>query len=705
VLHEIGLLRTESCANAIAKYNDRIYIVNNEFTLFKYDEKDFKLLSQLRFLPKKTPVHAFSKGFSFAPKAMRMIAPFGQSPMGLLCDISSKVVLLEKLDGHEKTIEVSTFSPKCNYFALGDAAGRSIVYDAESFNYITSLLPRPDYIGCLRFSDDDRYYVSSAFDKTTIVFDLVLNIEVQMFNTVDVVEDVKFFDNNRSIAMILRNGAFQIYHLATKELENPKNIFVGWPSSLELTADERHAIVGLKTGTLTVVELETKEIVITEKISEKGISVLYKDDNTLYIGRYGAETIVSDMGFLYEEFDDAIKAKEYANISKMVKRNIFLTLHKNYDAEMLELYDTLLKDVYIHIEKGDIEKAKELMEPHSDNLKIMKMFEQVLRSESYIKTLITFVKNKKFTEAFAILEKMPQLAEIPAAVQLERHWQQVFSKAKQACIRRDATGMREAKELLTPFSRIPSKQNQINALLKDVNVFLMADKLVAAKKFKEYFALTEKAPFLKENLVYKNIVNLGQEVLKKLKYEVSVNNFQKAKEYMQFLLPYPNMKNDLKTMKEQIVARIQFFDAARENNISKIFALVKEHPKFRYFPEYEKIEEKFKGDVKRSLDLCFKGDVLGVKKVFEPYKSVELFYDKIASMVKIAYLNEMKNARDDLTVVWDKVFDRYIGLFGKHDELVHTAKQLEKIELVISSQVLSNPTGYLAQELPDSILR
>ena len=702
MFYEIEKLLSDATVVSMQSCQDEIFLFDINYTLYLFNE-DCRLTAKELIIPNQEPLHTFSKAISFAPHEKMMSVLYGAKPLDLLIDISAKPRLKHKIFEPRKTVEATTFSSQGNYFALGDASGRSHIFETHSAQLVTSLIPRPDYISCLEFSHNERFLVSCAYDKSVIVFDMVLNVEVATLKTQDIVESVSFYDDDRSFAMVQRNGAFQLFHMDERTADSEKNIFVSWPTSTAVTPDQRHLLVGLKNGSLCAVNLEKQELVFDETITNSSVTQIVVDESMLMIATEKSATRLIDMEHQKEEFINALKLKEHSKLKDMIGRNIFLVLEKDYDEEMVELFEPLFKKVTFLIQKGKIDKAKEMVEPYENDPHIMKNFSQLLNSADNIQKLAEFVKGRQFVDAFNLVEKYKILNETASAVELEYMWQSCFGKAKRLCKANDVMSFKKAETMLEPFSRVVSKQPEIHALLKNIKVYVLADDLVSRRKFKEYFALVVKAPYLANNEVHKNILNMGQKILKQLKQSIQANDFAKAKEFVTFLAPFSNVEQEFTKLKHSLVARIKFFDAIGKNDINVIFALAKENIDLRLLKEYDAIEEKFKSLSKQALELAFKADVVAVQKLFEPYKEVTLFEDKIASLVKIAYLSEMKLAAEKPGVNWEKIFTKFISYYGKSDDLVHVASKIGQLDVLKAIKTASDRYGYKKQTLATSI--
>ena len=697
-------LKCEGSIVAIGCYEDRIILVNNAYTLFHYD-RSYKPLGKQTYLAKQEPLHRYSKALSFSPVEKLFFSPYGVHPIGILCDVSQGTKVLAKSDEHHTTIEISRFSPQGNYIAVGNASGRTLLFDIPSRHYLTETLPRPDYTSSVCFSDHERYVVNSSFELSTSIFDITLNKQIRTLRTADIVEDSCFFDDNNAIALIMRNGSLQVFHINENRLDAPRNIFPAWPTSIILCADQSHFIVGLKNGHICAVKIATMELVFDETLSSVGITCLRFFEGLLIVGREAQESMIIQTDHLVQEFEAALRLKEHDKLDGLIAQNIFLSLNEHFDTEMIELYEPLFKQVYTLVEQGNVEQARTLVSAYANDPKIMNKFERIVQGSTHIQKLAELVQSQQIFDAFGLINKYPNLRDTPAALKLERYWSQTFNQAKLLCASKDVMKYKQAVALLKPFEKVPEKQLIIHTLLKNIQLYIQADALLKTKNFSDYFALVKKNPILGENDTHKRLIEVSRDKLKQLKAMIKRDEITPARELIAFLAPFETIKEELHKLSDALQARVAFFEAVRTNDLPRVYELAKSHIELRELPQYQTIEQTFKTLSKQALDYAFKADAFSVKQLLLPYINIDLFIDKIASIMKIAFLNEMKQHAKKPDIDWVALFKRYIALFGKNEELIHTAAQIEKTKELESFEAEPDAFGYKKHELPHTILK
>lgn len=699
---ELAQIRVNANIISAMYYKEILLLLSDNYQLY-YIDHDYKMRRKVELLKDKEPLHPFSHASAFSSSSFTLLLPFEKKPFALLLNVGKSVELKERIDTPLKTIECMAFSPQGNYFAIGDASGRTNVFDAKSANYVTSLIPRPDYINVLEFSPNERFLVSSAYDKSVIIFDLTLNIVVATLSSSDVVECAVFYDNSESVALIQRNGAVSFYQIHERRQSAEVNLFVSWPTCGLLYHDEKHILVGMKNGGVCALEIESQSVVFTHKMASEGIAVLRFYNDELLIAGKKMQPVIIDVYHKTALFEEALNAKDFDQVSHLLKENLFLMLHPSYNAEMISFYEPIFTQIYKLIEQGAVDQAEHLVTEHADDPKIRDYFTILSNGQDHIRQLAKLIQSKSYPDAFSMVEKYSYLKSSAAAAQLERIWLKAFNQAKALSQKGDGVSVRDAKKLLEPFIKVPSKQQIAFNLMKNITVFTKADELIREKKIKEYLVWVERYPFLKEQETYEKVKAIGERYLQQLKAVTQENAFEKAKEYLAFLTPFYELQKSVEVIKHELVSRIHFFKAVEVKDWNRVYALAKEYPQLRQLKAYEKIEKNFNHVMKESLDIAFKGDGKALAVFFDPYKEIELFKDKIASMYKISYLNEMKKA-DNAQVDWAKTYQQFINLFGKSDELIHTAKIIGNVDEVLAVKSDNDAQGYKKYPLIETII-
>ena len=700
MFYEADRIRVNADIIAVAVYSDRIFLVSNRYELYMIDF-EYKLKKKLVLLKDKEPLHTFSHAISLSERSYELLLPFEMKPLALLVGIKEGLELKSRIDVPLKTVECTAFSPQGNYFAIGDASGRVNIFDRQSANYVTSLKPRPDYINVLEFSENERFILSAAFDKSVIIFDLALNIEIATFMSSDVVESACFFGDQ--IALFMRNGAVCYYDLREKKLGSEQNLFVSWPTTALVLEDQRHILVGMKNGSIAALDIASQKLVFTHKCTTQGITKLKMLHKELLVFAKETHALVIDTEYKLKAFEEALATKMYDEVSALLGENLFLMLHPDYDAQMQEFYNPIFEQLYTLIEEGDEAGAQAIQAQYKDDPKVCDYFNLLINAQEYIKQLAQYIDKKAYIDAYALIEKYHYLKDSNAAARLERLWLSAFNQAKQLGQKNDATSIKRAQELLAPFAKVPCKQQTVYNLIKNIAVYTKADELIKAKKIPAYLALVEKHPFLKEQDTYKKVLAMGESYMEYFKAATLKNDFNKAKEYLHFLRGFCELKKELDVIKQELVLRMHFFSAIQKNELMTVYKMAKEHPELRTISEYKKIEKNFNYMMKEALDIAFSGDAKALKLYFRPYMDIPLFEEKIAAMLKIAYLNEMKKAKEQ-ALDWEAVFCRFMKLFGKSDELLHTAKILKQHALLEALECENNSEGFYKYELPDTII-
>ncbi len=110
-----------------------------------------------------------------------------------------------------------------------------------------------------------------------------------------------------------------------------------------------------------------------------------------------------------------------------------------------------------------------------------------------------------------------------------------------------------------------------------------------------------------------------------------------------------------------------------------------------------------------AFEYALKGEGESALNALAEYLNVETFRDKIASLLKVAYLAEFKlNApsaeNETQNINWRESFRHYIDRYGKDEELKQVAENLGLLDVLEGISYEGNPKGYLNTIVAISLL-
>ncbi len=683
-------------------YSDSaVYAVDNTYTLYVIDKNSFDLVKSQTVTKNYESPHKYANLFSVSSKNY-FCMPFIGTKKGVVLSLGESLAKIATIDWHDADIEVSAFSDDGRFLSTGGADGRAYIYEEPSFRLLTSLGNRADYISALSFSKNNDFIAASGFDKFTTIFDFSRNKLHSVVQTIDVVDRAKFFDGNKKLYMIARNGASIVYDLEQKKTISTENLFHAWPNSLDISDDEKYAIVGSRSESVFVVRLEDNVKMLDIKLEHPSATAMKFLGNYLLMGFISGALIVIDYKKGLEALESAVKSKDYKKAREAIDQNLFLTINpltKIFDED----WPDMLQKAIELLNKDAIEAAVEVVNPFLQDPKKQSEFNFYLMQKGNVAAFAQTVENKDYQKAYELAEKSKFLQKTSAYIELEAAFNKHFSNAKKLLEENAVMNMRSAEALLKPFA-LTVKKDIIYMLLKNSTIFKQADIFIKAKNFKAYFSLMEKAPFLTDTDLYKKVQILGEKMVDSLNDAVMNNNTQAANDVIKYLADFPQYKKLCSEKIDFMKIKDMFMQAIAKHDIKKVYAIIEKYENLRALKEFKEFQEDFDARFAKAKSYAYDGEPKRVILTMSIYMEIEYWKDKIASLLKISYLQEIAKYAKDTDVNWDMTFKRYISRYSKDSELFKVAQESNLSKILEAIDERGDANGYRYHDIADYIV-
>ncbi|RAX59352.1 hypothetical protein CCZ01_00485 [Helicobacter monodelphidis] len=696
-----SIFNVDGSVLALQQSDHLLVSVDNSYCISSYDINSLVQEHSMHVSKNAEPPHRYSHAFS-ASKNGLICAPIVGTKKAAILEMGDNITKKSIIKEHSADIESSAFSPDGRYYATGGQDGRTFIYDAKNFTLLGSLLPRFDYISMMQFSRDSELFVCSGFDKTTIVFDMVQNKFRCTIKTPDVVERADFFDDNQRLYMVLRNGASLVYDIANRDLISSENIFSIWPSALAISPDERFAVVGTRGESLYIVDLATNSRLLEFRADTPGINSIFFSEQFLFVGAIDGTMLAVDYNRGQVELEAAIRVKEYKKAREMIEQNLFLTIHplmKVFDEDWPQILENAVK----LLNGKKIQEATELVEPFIYDQRKAQEFDFYLMQQGAVREFAECVKNKEYVKAYDLTLTNKFLVNTLAFMQLEAAWNRSFMQAKKMLEENPTLNLRQAEACLKPFASSVKKE-LISQMLKNSKVFTQAEDLIKARDFKGYFSLINQYGFLRETELFKKVTLLGEKSMGDLLQKEQDGAFERAEEIAKFLQIFPSFKRSATERIIIIQQKRYLLNAIDTDNITQAYAIVEEHKSLRSMSQFKEFAQKFETVFEKAKEAAFAGRPKGTMIAFGAYMEVPFWIDRIASLLKIAYLHEIENKISKGRINWRVTLKRFIDRYGRDDALKALIEQHNLEEEMKEFQEEGNFVGYRSHKFVDEIV-
>jgi hypothetical protein len=651
--------------------DDSFLLMDNLYNVYILDSKKFSLIDSKKLSSKYQPWHNYYRGMSISYNSFLNVPLFG-TKKSLLMKYEETFKQISTISWNQEDIEVSKFSHNGNYLAIGGADGRTFIVKSSTSELLTSLEPRPDYISNILFSDDDTVLVVSGFDKMVRIFDIDSNKVLQDIKLNDVVTDMAFW--KEKLYMVCKDGLSAIYDTRTKELQT-KRIFKDWTTSVKIIGN--FAVVSTKSENLYIINLLKHSLTKLIKLSSTGVSKIDILGTNLIISCIDGIVFIADTLSYKDEFDTALKLKNYKKAKELMDKNIFLVFDsKQFD----DGWNAVLQDAIILLSKDKLQEALDLAQPFLDDEYRKEEFSYYLEQRTEIAQFIEYTEKRDFANAYKIALSNKSIKNTKYYQELEDYWNKIFSTAKKLMEDGPIANRAKCTELLKPFSLIDQKKHLVSNLINNASVYAKSDEAIKKQDFKSYFLLIDKYEFLKDTNLYERVMGLGESLMTKMIDFQRVAKFDEATKIYNNLQYFTPFKLKAKEIFDEIRLKISIMGSMKSDDRISVYATIEKYSYLKTFDKFIEYHDKVKKGIEDATEKALAGNSLGAYSKLSEYRKIPYFHEKVISIMRMAYLNEFKNVNASEVYI-QKSAENYIYLFGKDFEIVKLChdKQLSDI--------------------------
>jgi len=693
--------RLEGSIASMTFTDNNLMILDNAYNAYILKDDDLSLIKNTKLSKNYEPAHRFSKAFDISESKFLNIPLVGTSSSALL-KYEQGFKKLANLKWHSADVEISKFSDKHGYLSTGGADGKIFLYDIPSGNLILSFPNKPDYISCLDFGSKNEFIAIGSFDNTVTIFDISRNREIGEVRLDDVVEDCKFFDRDSKLFIVTRAGTSTIYDLKRNSIISKVKNFSEWPTTIELTASEDFALIGTRQKLLYIVKLETNKTALEVELGSVGSVNLRFHNEKLYIGYIDGTLEIINYYKNKKEFEKHLTKREFKEARELLEENVFLKTHplmKKFNESWEHV--SMMALGLIGQNKGN--EAYELVNPFLDDPKKAEQFQFFIEHKNHILTFVDAVKKKDLLVAYDLVEDNKFLKEIPDYKSLEEYWTKCFNVAKKLLQDEPELNKNKAMQILKPFTPIPHKKSKIYNLVNNAQKFIQADQAVKVKDFKKYYALTETFGFLKDTDLYEKVRSFGQGMFIKMSEFEQKQEYKNALALAKTLQHFVPFSEDVVEKVKAIKAKVRFLNSVAQKNEKDAYAQVEKNPELKLLPQFTDLVDKFKKTLDTANGFAFQGYPAKTIERFKDYMFIDYWEEKIASVIKVAYINEIKDRATDKKLNWEATVNEYISRFGKDAEIEQLCKQCKQKE-ILDKFDMGDASGYKKYDFLSTII-
>ena len=705
-----GRIRLVGSALGIGFEKDSIICVDNFYNISKYTKDTYVVDKALQLIKDIDPLHHFSKSAAVSHNTSKVTMGFVKTAKGVVINTATEIAPIAQLTWQKLQISKVVYSHDDSLLATGGEDGRVLIYTADNHQLILSLPPLSDTILSIAFSDDDSLIFSSCFGKCATIFNVVKNTQITKFETNYLIEDAFFYAENTRLFCVTREGAVLTYDVEKGVIIKEMVLQNSWLTICKKMPGEEFALVGGKDKLLRIIRLSDDTLIDTINLEQTGITAMRFQESLLYIGYSDGAVDVVDIDLGRDEIL-ALLDKDDLNgaLGLIQQKNVFLKTAKEYCIKIETRWKEALAKAIDLLAKDQIQEATAIIEPFMLDKAKKEEFDYYWQQKESTAKFMDALEAKNYVEAYRLVDQFPYLKETLAYENVESLWNKTFEVCKQLLFNDAQGNLAKAQDLLRPFALVKSKKDTAMMLLRNSDKYVQADKEYRAKNFVEYFKMCERFPFLKDVLIYKSALLIGDQIIQRVNALENQNNFAKALEVCKLLASMAPFKNEAGAKIKIIQLKQEFAEACKNRKLIDAFKMAESYYELRSMPEYKKLYETFKKCEKIAINAASTGNGKLALDSLKDYLHIECWVDKIAAILKIAYLAEFANNAPGKegaieNISWKETLQYYIERYGKDEELKKLVGEIGLQAELDAIPFDGNPKGYLTTIVADSLL-
>jgi hypothetical protein len=699
----IKTLHLGSAPLAMIETAGHLIVAGNDYTFFFFDPKTLALVRSHRITSSFENLSPYHKGLQGSGELIHV--PFSQKNLSTL--LSSKKGLNKEatLGWHGDQVDACTFSRERMLVATGGADGQVFVHTVNGGQLITSFGREEQKVCSLTFDDRGRYLAAAFSDGTLVVFDLDLNTRQLVEPRLSApIEALHFISGENRLFLLSRLGESAVCCLEKGTICSEAKLFSDWPSAIAASQDNTYLLVATRQSQLYFFRPADNAMTGEIHLQKGGVSLLKLMGDHLFIGYTDGTLEIMAITRELEAFKLALEFKNAEDARRIMLRQPFLMVHPAM-SRFEQAWERAIEEATNHLANHNQKRADQAVAPFLFDPVKKARYKNLQENRFLFGRFSDALARRDYATAYHMADKNPVIRQLKSFNDLESYWLKACGKARKL-IEQDAAGnRRHVTHLLAPFKDVPSKNKIVEGLIRNHKAYLEAKALLGKNDFEGFFELAEEHPYIKALDIYTRLYPLLSRVLDNARELEMRGQYPDALEMVFQIHTLAPFRVDADKMAKRLQKKEAFKALVARNCHTDAFSMVAEHDYLQETAEFEALNHAFQARSEEALQAAFEGQAQRVLDLLEPWLGVDYLQYKIASMVRISYLYEIKRALSERQPICiQSTIESYVTRFHKDAEITRICRDHKVDHLLDALTFETSPDGYLTHGLPDSIL-
>lgn len=647
---------------------DYLFFADAYYGIYLYSLINNKVVFGKRVAHKTIKHHIYSKAIACSDRGHILISSANGGACALYRIVNQELKLQGQMKWHKANISSAVFSKDASLFATGGEDGRVFVYSTSDAKFYTILPVQPEYIACMNFDSKNQYFAFATYEKKIFIFDLKTCEIIIEFKTPSVVESLEFFNQDKQIIYVCKDGEIGVFDLLTRHYQNRK-IDNAWLQQCILHPNEKYAYIAGRCNRLIVYKVENNSITLDIELPESGVSFMRIIGDYLCICFVSGRILFLNQKLRYDEFAKLLETKNYEESKALAEEyNILLKLEALYETVRIENWQEVLKDIVNLFINNQADSALNIAEPYLEDPTLEKEFRYYFDEKEIVAQFLLSIKQEKYLDAYMMAKKKRGLKKLRLFKELENCFNYLFEASKKM-LEQDSGNLDKVKKILEPFSKIEEKKESIDFLMHNFEQYENIEQAVKNQDYRQCFQLAYNYPFLQKSKSYQKALQICSDLLYSLKDKMHHQSNAKMQKTIEFLREIPFFKDEAEALMNFLTKQEDLKKSFKTRDFYACYKLLEEYPNLHSSDVYFDLEGFVLGVFKEALESAKMGNTKEVFNRLCSYFGLHKWQTRIESIFQIAYFYEIKyNNLEDMEIDWHATLQQYIGFFGKTSE-------------------------------------
>jgi len=577
-----------------------------------------------------------------------------------------------RISRHQGEVSCIAMDPRNRYlFSCGDD-GKTFAMDINNAKLAFTLPPHPDTVNDIAFNKTGQWAATCSYDRKVSLFNLdMMQATKKLIGHSKPVMKLCFISKNRLVSIDKESSAI-IWNLYDNSIITRLSGIHDDVTAIVSDHDGKFMFVGTKLGYVIVYDLDQDyELVSRDYIKvDSAITSMMFDSKKhfLYIGCENGDVRIYD---IYENIDIIkyhIQKRNFKKVDEHIHENPILKHTEIYHI-LDQLWEKTLNKAKRFLEVGKRSEALTLLKPYQGLPSKNSIINKTLQDYENFKKFYDLVRSGKYALAYSLANQYPVYKESNLYQKMEDLWREKMKEAQKLSL--NPKTLEQAKELLKPYRGISEKAKDIQELFVESDVYNRFKIALGSKDFKQVYVYLEKFSFLKNFPDYHLMINYAQNLYETALEHLKNNDLGMVLKYLRVLSDFKEYEKKVHELIGDIETRYNFFEALKEENMSKAYEFLAKNEELLETPEGKKLEQKWDVVLIKANRYAAKGEIEILKDILEDFLNIPSKYPALATIFAYAYMSQLEQAvrREEEQQYIEKGIKNYVSMFGKTEEI------------------------------------